>query len=87
MLKTLKAGDRVKVKYNSWNKKYKGTIKKIKETRQNKKLYTIELDNKRYKLLKNVSDSCIMDKVVNEEKENKKQHIDLKKVNAIKKNR
>ena len=86
MLKTLKEGDRVKVKERHWSKKYIGTIKKI-ITKKNKKtsrrLFTIELDNNRYKLLKNVPGDIILEKVKNKTTE-KKMDTTLKELIILK---
>tara|TARA_B100000963_G_scaffold362043_1_gene402517 strand:+ start:10237 stop:12567 length:2331 start_codon:yes stop_codon:yes gene_type:complete len=74
MLKTLKEGDRVKVKEKHWSKKYIGTIKKIvikKTKKTSKRLFTIELDNDRYKLLKNVPGDIILEKIKNKTTEKK----------------
>ena len=87
MLKNLKVGDRVKVKEKHWSKKYVGTIKKILKKRKNssiKRLFTIQLDNKRYRLLKNVTGDIIIEKV-NKKVEAKLDH-NLKELIILKKN-
>ena len=87
MLKNLKVGDRVKVKEKHWSKKYIGTIKKILKKRKNssiKRLFTIQLDNKRYRLLKNVTGDIILEKV-NKKVEAKLDH-NLKELIILKKN-
>ena len=85
MIKSLKKNDRVKVKEKHWSKKYVGTIQKIinkKVGKKVKKLYTIQLDNKKYRLLKNVSSDIILEKVT--KKSSSKLDTNLKELLILK---
>ena len=85
MIKSLKKNDRVKVKEKHWSKKYIGTIKKIinkKIGRKIKKLYTIQLDNKKYRMLKNVTSDVILEKVT--KKSSSKLNSSLKELLVLK---
>jgi len=63
MLKTLKVGDKIKVKKRTWEKKYIGTIKKIYNKKGEKQLYDIKLDNSEFELLKKMREYVIIEKI------------------------
>ena len=62
MLKSLKVGDKVKVKKRTWEKKYVGTIKKIYNKDGEKQLYDIRLENNEFELLKKMREYVIIEK-------------------------
>ena len=63
MLKSLKVGDKIKVKKRTWEKKYIGTVNKIYNKKGEKQLYDIKLDNNEFELLKKMKEYVIIEKI------------------------